>query len=381
MNLRKRPLIIAGLFLIVLSFFLRYQFLWLENGDLLMNVGWYEFLLENGYKGLANEEFSNYAPPYLYLLWLFTVITPQTTPAFIIKLIPTLFDLLSVVTIYKIACIKFQGDKPFFLASIFFALPTVMFNSTGWGQVDSLYGSLLLLCFYLLLTDRPLPAFIAYGLAFSFKLQAVFLLPFLGILFIRKKTRWYLFFVIPAVYLLAMLPAFFAGRSWESIFQVYASQTVFYDNLARYAPNLYFLIPNEYFHPVFEIGISVFFVSMLGWAWINWRAKPPITQNQFVLTALASVALVPFLLPKMLDRYFYPADLFSFITAIFLPELWFLALFFQISSGLVYLIFPFGQMPILALPAALINTALVIIIIRKQVGSLQNQQTPSDPMQ
>jgi Gpi18-like mannosyltransferase len=305
---------------------------------------------------------------------ILSFIKGELPPAIGLKIIPSLFDLLSAFSIYKIARLKFKSDMSFLLAAGFFTLPTMVLNSSGWGQVDSMYGSLLLLCLYLLTTERPFPALAVYGLAFSFKLQAIFLLPFLGILFLRKKIHWYHFLVLPAVYVLTMLPAFLAGRSWQSIIQVYTGQATQYENLARYAPNLYFLIPIDYFHPVFEIGMGTFFVCMLAWAWVNWRAKPPVTQHQLVLTALASAALVPFLLPKMLDRYFYPADLFSFVAAIFIPQLWFVPLFFQLSSGLAYTIFMFGMPPLMALPGALINTALVVIIIRQQLTSLKTPQ-------
>jgi Gpi18-like mannosyltransferase len=371
MELRKRPLVFASLFLIVFSLFVRSHFLWLKNGDLLMNVEWYQFLQENGFRGLSNSDFSNYSPPYLYLLWFCTWLFPQAEPFLVIKLIPTLFDVFSAFLVYKIACIKLEGDKPIFASALFFSLPTIMFNSTGWGQVDSLYGSFLLLCFYFLLNNKSVPALVAFGIAISCKLQSIFFLPFLGILLLRGKIRGYAFTTIPFVYALAMLPAILANRSLQSILKVYADQAVLYNDLARYAPNLYFLIPKEYFHPVFEIGMGIFFISMLAWAWINWNAKLPITEKQLVLTALTSVALVPFLLPKMHDRYFYPADIFSFVTAIFIPELWFFALLFQISSGLVYLIFPFGMPPLLALPAALINSVLVMFIIHRQYRSLK----------
>lgn len=374
MDLKKRPYFLIAILLVLLSLFLRYQFLPFQNGDLLMNLDWFIFLQQNGYKGLANSEFSNYSPPYLYLLLILSFIKGELPPAIGLKIIPSLFDLLSAFSIYKIARLKFKSDMSFLLAAGFFTLPTVMLNSSGWGQVDSMYGSLLLLCLYLLMTERPFPALAVYGLAFSFKLQAIFLLPFLGILFLRKKIHWYHFLVLPAVYVLTMLPAFLAGRSWQSIIQVYTGQATQYENLARYAPNLYFLIPIDYFHPVFEIGMGTFFVCMLAWAWVNWRAKPPVTQHQLVLTALASAALVPFLLPKMLDRYFYPADLFSFVAAIFIPQLWFIPLFFQLSSGLAYTIFMFGMPPLMALPGALINTALVVIIIRQQLTSLKTPQ-------
>lgn len=374
MNIIKRPYILAGLLLATLALFLRYQFLDLKNGDLLLIREWYDFLYQNGYRGLANGEFSNYPPAYLYLLYLATLFHDQVDPFIMLKLIPTAFDLISTFAIYKIARLKFSDDKPYFLAALFFLLPTVMLNSSSWGQIDSLYGSFLLVCFYLLLTKRPFWALAAFGIGFSFKAQSIFILPFLGIILLRKQVRWYDFLVVPVIYILLALPTVILGRSWESILLLYVGQAGQFPQLARYAPNLYLAMPNEYFHPIFEIGMTVFFVCMLAWAWVNWKAPLPVTQNQFALTALASAAFVPFLLPKMLDRYFYPADLFSFVVAIFMPKYWFLPLFFQFSSGLVYMIFPFGKPPLLALPAALINTALVIVIVRIQLRSLKQSQ-------
>jgi Gpi18-like mannosyltransferase len=371
MNIQKRPFLAAGILFILLSLFLRSIFLEFRNGDLLLIRAWYDFLLENGYRGLANAEFSNYPPAYLYLLYLATLTSAWLNPFIALKLIPATFDILSAFAVYKIARVKYNDDRPIFFAALFFLLPTVIFNSSGWGQIDSLYGSFLLLCFYLLLMERPLGAMLAFGGAFSFKAQTVFLLPFLGIMFLRKRIDWHHFLVVPLVYLILALPAALLGRDWRSILLLYAGQADQFKQLSRNAPNLYSFIPNEFFHPIFEIGTGIFIVSMLAWAWINYRAKPPVTQNQLALTALASAILTVFLLPKMHDRYFYPADLFAFVAVIFLPELWFFAVFSQLSSGLVYLIFPFAQSRLLALPAALINTALVIVIARRQLKSLE----------
>ena len=371
MNLSKRPYLVAGIFLFVLAIILRSLTLEFKNGDILLIRTWYDFLYQNGYQGLANAEFSNYPPAYLYLLYFATLTAKWLDPFIALKLIPTAFDLISVTAIYKIARTKYEDDKPYFFASLFFLLPTVMLNSTSWGQIDSLYGSFLLVCFYLLLKEKPFWAMVAFGIGFSFKAQSIFILPFLGIMLLRGRIRWYDFFVVPFIYIILALPAVWIGRSWESILLLYVGQAGQFEELARYAPNLYILMAGEPLHPGFEIGMTIFFISMAIWAWVNWKAKPPVTENQLVLTVLASAALVPFLLPKMLDRYFYPADLFSFVTAIFLPELWFFALLFQVSSGMVYMIFPFGAPPLLALPAALINTVLVIFIIRRQIRSLR----------
>jgi len=367
-NLTKRPLLILSFFLLLILFFIRYQVLTLQNGDLALIQTWYDFLKQNGIMGLADGEFSNYPPAYLYLLWLSTLFL-DSVPA--IKLIPTLFDIISAVTVYKIAQIKFNDDKPYLFAVIFLLLPTVTLNSTGWGQIDSAYASFLLVCFYFLLKEKPLYAMLAFGIAFSFKAQSIFLLPFLGILFLRKQIKWYYFFIIPIVYIVLALPTIFLGRSWQSIIFLYAGQVDQFENLSRYAPNLYFIIPNEFYHPIFEIGLGIFFLSMLIWAWINWKAKDKVTQKQIAFTALASATLIPFLLPKMHDRYFYPADVFSYAVAILFPEIWFVPIMFQISSTIAYSVFLFGAQPIVVLIGSLINTALVIVILRKQIHSLK----------
>lgn len=372
-DITKRLMILLSIFVFIILILARYQVLDLTNGDHQLILTWYDFLKQNGVMGLADDDFSNYPPAYLYLLWVFTLISDFITPAHALKIIPTLFDIISAVAIFKIARLKFDDDKPYLLTVIFLLLPTVTFNSTGWGQIDSAYGCFLLVCFYFLLKEKPLQAMIAFGIGFSFKAQAIFLLPFLGIMFLWKKIKWYYFFIPPVIYILFALPTLFLGRSLESILLLYVGQASQFQNLARYAPNLYFVIPNDYFHPVFEIGLGIFIISMLVWAWINWRANPPFTQKKIALTALASVVLVPFLLPKMLDRYFYPADILSFAVAILLPELWFIPIMFQISSGLVYLIFPFGFPPLMALPGAFINTALVIILTKAQIQSLKDK--------
>lgn len=369
----KRPWLLAGICLFILGVIIRLFLISLSNGDLKLILTWYFFLQQHGIQGLGDGTFSNYPPAYLYLLWAFTLFSKWIPPAAAIKLIPTLFDAVSAIAIFKIARLKFNGDEPWFLTTLFLLLPTVMLNSTAWGQIDGAYASFLLVCFYLLLRAQPFWALTAFGVAFSFKAQAIFLLPFLGILFLRKQIKWYYFLIIPVIYLVLAIPTLMLGRSLNSILFLYAGQADQFENLARYAPNLYFLIPNEYYHPVLEIGLGIFTLSMLAWAWINWKAGTTVTRNQIALTALASAAFIPFLLPKMHDRYFYPADVLSFATAILLPELWFIPLLFQISSGSVYTIFLFQAQPITAMLGALINTALVIVIARRQLGALKSQ--------
>lgn len=364
-------MLLLGILFFLVSQFIRYQMRGFTNLDMKIITGWYEFLYQNGFHGLANDAFSNYPPAYLYLIWFSTLFANWFGPLVSVKIIPTAFDFLSAVMVYRIAREKFIKDEPYFFSGLFFLLPTVMLNSTAWGQIDSLFTSFLLVCFYYLLKDKPATALIAFGVAFSFKAQAIFFLPFLGILVLRKQIKWYLFFIVPVVYIILAIPTALLGRNWDSILFLYMGQVGQFQELAKAAPNLYLFIPDIYYHPVVEIGLIIFVVCMAVWAWVNWKAGSLVTERQFVLTALASLALVPFLLPKMHDRYFYPADVFSFITFLFIPELWFLPLLYQIMSGMTYTIFLFHWSPWFVISAVFLNTGLVIYVMWQQVNSLK----------
>jgi hypothetical protein len=136
------------------------------------------------------------------------------------------------------------------------------------------------------------------------------------------------------------------------------------------APNLYIFVPDSFYEIGVWIGMGVFLIAMAAWGWINWRAKPAYDHRKIILMALAVLALVPFLLPKMHDRYFYPVDVFSFATIIFVPEMWFVPILYQIISGLSYSVFILNTSNNFVMVAALINTGVTAYILRKQFLSL-----------
>lgn len=369
--IQKRPLLFLGITLFGLSIFIRYQIYDLSNEDVVILQGWYKHFYKKGLESLANGSFSNYPPTYLYLLWVTRLFSNWFGSLVSIKIIPTMFDFLSACMIFLMARIKFKGDKPFFLAAAFFSLPTIMFNSTGWGQIDGMYTSFLLGCTYLLIKRKPAYALIMFGIAFSLKSQSIFLLPFLGILFLKGRVRWYHFLFIPAVYIALAVPAVLIGRSWESILTIYIGQVGQFRSLSMSAPNLYIFISDSFYDIGVWIGMGIFLIAMAVWGWINWRAKTVYNDRQLMLLALASLTLVPFVLPKMHDRYFYPVDVFSFATLIFLPEMWFLPLLYQLISSLSYSVFILNASTQWVMFAALINTGTIIYILRKQFISLK----------
>jgi len=376
MNLpgRQRLAISLSMVLMGCSLFIRFKLLGLSNADLIQIKGWYDHLYINGAAGLADPTFSNYPPAYLYLLWFSTLFSNWVDGYSAIKLIPTLFDLLSAVVIFRMAHLRYDTVKSYIITAGFCLLPTIMFNSTGWGQIDSMYVSFLLLCLYLLLTDKPAWALISFGMAFSFKAQSIFFLPFPGILFLKGRFKWYYFLLVPAVYVILGFPAAWLGRSWYSILTIYIGQVGQFRTLSNNAPNLYIFISNTIYDSGVRVGLGIFVLTMVIWGWINWRSNITFSQRQMSLMALTALVLVSFALPKMHERYFYPVDVFSYANLIFAPEMWFVPVFCQLVSGLSYSVFIAGASTIFVEMAALLNTVVVIYVVRKQLISLRGSE-------
>jgi Gpi18-like mannosyltransferase len=335
---------------------------------------WYDQLAAGGFMALR-EPFSNYTPPYLYLLLLATAVGSFLPKVAAIKIISILFDLFNALVVFKIIKIKYPaGSIPLLGASGFLLLPTVFLNSAFWGQADSIYTFFILTCIYFLLKHRPLIALIFLGISFSFKAQAVFLAPFLLLLTIRKRTAWIQFAVIPLVYMLMMIPASLTGRPLMELMTIYIDQTDVYGGLSMHAPTLYVFIPQKWYQPALLTGILVTLIVVCAWVWTYARRIKEFTHEIVLLCALASVAIAPFFLPKMHDRYFYLADVLSFIVAFYIPRLWVVALGYQVVSGMAYSIFlipsiiPIKRRVTEAILnwSAIVNTFVMALVLWKQ---------------
>ena len=64
-------------------------------------------------------------------------------------------------------------------------LPSVFFNSAYWAQCDAIYAFFSVLSVLCVMKKRDLLAILCAAVAFQFKLQAVFLFPFLFIYYIH----------------------------------------------------------------------------------------------------------------------------------------------------------------------------------------------------
>ncbi len=346
-------------------------------------VPWYDYIVSNGVMNALGDKFANYTPPYTYLLALMTLAPVSKMLA--IKIIPIVMDVINSLIIYKIVKYKYpSGIAPLWASVIFWCLPSAVLNSAWWGQADSFYTGFLLLTLYFLVSSRTLLAMLLFSVSVAFKLQAIFMGPLLAILYLgaifkpnvftphilaqKNRIKIWHFMMIPVVYSLMCLPAVLLGRGWVDVWTIYLDQANTFKWFSAYAPNPYVFISDQYFHSVSEIGLIFAALCTLVWIFYTIIKEVNFSADKLLLTALTSVALVPYLLPKMHERYFYPADLISLLVAFYLPKLWFLPVGFQLVSCLSYY-------PVLSNTwahtnvkyAALINTVLIAFIVWKQI--------------
>lgn len=136
----------------------------------------------------------DYPPIYLFFLKITGGIYSLTgesvhnyTEMFIMKLWPMLGDIICSVALFYV--FKKQSPKTGLMASALWMFnPSAIFNSSFWGQTDSIMCLLLLISFVALEREKPILASILFALAGMTKYQCLFFTPlFLTELFVKYR--------------------------------------------------------------------------------------------------------------------------------------------------------------------------------------------------
>lgn len=325
-------LILAGLLikLLMLPFFP-------EPGDYTFFLKpWVEFIRSHGYWQAFRFEFANYSPTYLYFLLGIAKLGGE--PLIPIKLVSICFEYVAAWFIGGIAYQKYKEDWVRWCAlAVVPLLPTVLIDSSYWGQCDSVYASFLVGSIYFVLRKRSFLSILFLGISFSFKLQAVLLFPFYFVLLLRNRVKWYYFLLVPAVYLISLLPAYCAGRPLTELLSVFISQSEYYESLSLQFPNLYMWISDDHYETVKWIGIllTCLFALLTG-GLLAKKYRVQLTNDYLVRLALLSAVIFPFLLPGMHERYMYVGDLLAVAYIIYFPRKFYNALGIPLISLFSY---------------------------------------------
>jgi Gpi18-like mannosyltransferase len=390
----RKALLIATALVVALA--IRWSLLDFISGDVRYWVSyWYSQLNQYGLSAfraeLPNDDGwaelrGSYPPTYYYLLWIATFFNSLAPSLYLIKAVSVSFDFVAAFFAFKIARLHPDGSahRPWiaFFAVLF--APTLVANGAFWGQCDSIHTSLLLGAIYFSLVQRPFWVITFFTMALSVKAQAVFLLPYLLVLILRSRLRWAHLGLIPVVYTVVMLPAVLLGRPPLEILSIYLNQADFLRGLSLNAANPYYFISNDYYTAGVVIGTAIAIAASLLFAWRASQSRRA-TDNEFLLLcATFSLAMAPFLLPKMHDRYFLAADLSSIVLAVYCHRLWFIPIGFQVTSGLAYIpvvsdvVTDFGGEVLAFMPlAAALNFVLMVlftVVYLRETGGYRREE-------
>ncbi len=319
---------------------------------LVFGKAWYADLANGGF-GELKQNFANYNVPYLYLLLLTTY--AHTGGLAAVKIIAFVFDLIMSVGVFFIVRRFNKGHLVAVIAGVAtLALPEVLLNSSWWGQADSTFSALIVWSIYFLIVRKNGWAWAFFGAALAFKLQAVFILPAMCILFIVYRHKFWTVLVGVGVFFSFDIPALLAGRSFSSLVSVYSSQVGQYPSLTLNAPNFYIWLQNGVLpgqqNTVWFIGYGIAFVSFafLG-IFLLFRARVGRTVTLWPLQVAAAFGvLVPYVLPEMHERYFYIGNVLLFVLAVFDRRYTLIALASQYVAVYTYsrfLVLPFPSVP------------------------------------
>ena len=307
----------AALILTVLAFILRglcLSYETLDYRDFLSQ--WVAFYRQHG--GFASFAYplGNYNIPYLYFLCAFSYL--PISDLYLIKLLSIFFDVLLAWGAVRLLG-TVRKEKSFLLGCFFtvLLLPTVILNGALWAQCDSIYAALAIIALYLALSDRPIGSMLCFTLSFGFKLQAVFVLPILAVLWMKGKFRFWHFALFPVFYILLVLPAVALGKPFLDTLTLYASQTGSIGSGLNYnSPSIYaffWRVQNQ--EPAASLGIAGAFVYLAALLLFCLFRRDRLQTRGILAVALLMAVGIPFLLPHMHDRYFFLADVLSVVLA------------------------------------------------------------------
>lgn len=373
-----QPAVVGLVLLAALALALRISLLDGWNKDVEAYQDWLRFIREHGGFHAFRYEIGDYTPLFPYLLFVLDHVLVGASDTTVIKIGSIAADFVCAGFAYRIVRLRHPvGMLPLIAFGAILFAPTVAINSAYWGQTDMIWTAALLGALYFLLVDRKLTAIVLVGIAFAFKLQAVFIAPFLLLLALRRRLPWRYFLVIPAVYLVSVIPAKLAGGSGRALLTVYFDQTDRYADLTLNAPSVFQWLPaarsDQLSGPGVIWGVSAVLLLVLAAA----SYLPAPTPTLIVALATASVLVMPFVLPKMHERYFFAADVFSIVLAFWVPRLLPVAVLVQVVSLFSYWPFLFGGHlfagPVLALGELVAVTLLLAWIaneIRRAGGGI-----------
>jgi len=279
---------------------------------------WVDNAREGSLAYALRGEYTNYNPPYIYVLATVSRILYWLPAATVVKIISTAFIYIGAAACGPlVTALTGSRRQAWAAAALFPLIPTVFVNGGIWAQADVVYAAVILWCLAALARGRFNGACIIFAIAVAIKLQAAVLGPVFLYLLLSGRIGLLSIALSGGAYLLALLPAYVAGRGIVDLLSIYLRQGETFRELSRNAPNIQYYL-QHYGNLDYDTGVSIFFPLVLAGVVISAIALRRCMKGSPVeLVALACYCaiLVPYFLPKMHERYFMLASVIAYVLA------------------------------------------------------------------
>lgn len=316
----KHIMVFCVLAVSLIAAMIRYSFREIESNDAYWCLlPWYEIIKENGGIHALGMQVGDYNMLYQFIIAIFTYLPIEPLSAY--KLLSCIFDfLLAGIMGYFVYDLS-EKDKVLrgiMTYAIVLFSPMVFLNSSYWGQCDAIYTFFCIASLAAFCKDKYKLTFLLYGVAFAFKLQAVFLLPFYLFLYFRKKKFSVLHFgLIPIMMIVLSIPGLIMGRSVAEVFTIYFNQTGSYKKIALNYPTFWNLFQDAFmdkFYLDMKKPAMAIVVVILGLLMVLWTVKKvELSRRNMIFMAFLMAYTCVLILPSMHERYGYLYEILAIL--------------------------------------------------------------------
>ena len=346
----------------------RGSLLYFHSGDYLNHLRlWVAALGDMSIREGLSTVVGNYNMPYMYILLVISRINFPTI--FLIKFASMFFEVVLAYFVMKIVALRKEGIH-FRLAAFIgaLAIPTVILNGAMWAQSDAIYAAFAMGALYYAIAGKSKRAYIFMGLAFSFKMQAIFIFPMFFVFILKDKIRLRNAWLFPATFLATLLPAVIAGMPIQTALSIYFGQFDYYNMLNMNAMSIWRLVgwvdPDQFI----TVGLFVAGTAVTGLLYFIYVNRERITKPaDYVYMAYLFAVILPFLLPKMHDRFLFMADVLSLLVFAYNKKRWFVPLVTITASYISYVWFLMEQVTLIDYVYVSLALGVVILIVLKDL--------------
>lgn len=284
---------------------------------------WYLQLKSGGSLAALADYSGDYNLPYATVLYFLTLLPIE--PVISIKMVSILFDFLGAAVLMKMVMEAAEGENRYYYGAVAYALvfcnPLAVINSGYLAQSEGIWVSLSLLSFWYIWRDRPVKGMWIFGFALATKLQAVFILPLILILFFYKKKFSFLHMLwIPVAIQVLCIPAIIGGCGFDIAYRLYGNMLGEYPFMYYYYPNVWTFFQEAPYYQFGKAAICFTFAALLMFAILFVKSGKKHTMQDALEYIAWTTMTCAMLLPCMHERYNYIAEIVLPLCAIRKPK-------------------------------------------------------------